>query len=332
MKATREAYGEALLELGRLEPRVVVLDADLSKSTRTESFAAAFPERFFNMGVAEADMIGTAAGLAASGKIPFASTFAVFATGRVFDQIRNSVAYPRLNVKIAGSHAGLSVGEDGASHQALEDIALMRTLPSIAIVSPADAPEAFRATLAAARWEGPVYLRLGRPKVPDILPVEASFTMGKGILLKDGGDLTLVATGSMTGVAVNAAEILISRGINARVIHLHTIKPLDEPLLIKAARETGGIITIEEHNIVGGMGSAVTELVSGVCPVPVQRMGVPDCFGESGPPHELLEKYHLTAAHLANAAVLFCARDNREGYMMLSEFHQKKEEDNNGKK
>jgi len=302
LKATREAYGEALVELGRQDVRIVALDADLSKSTYSAKFAQQYPERFFNLGVAEANLIGVAAGLAACGKIPFASTFAVFATGRVYDQIRNSVAYPALNVKIAGSHSGITVGEDGASHQALEDLALMRALPNMTVLCPADAPEARKATLAAAAWPGPVYLRLGRSKVPQVIPEEVPFQIGKGILLRAGGDLTLISTGIMAGPALEAAEILRGRGLDPRVIHLHTVKPLDRELVVAAARETGAVITVEEHNIIGGLGGAVAEVLGEECPVPLGRVGVPDCFGQSGKPGELLEYYGLTAQHIAARA------------------------------
>ncbi len=302
MKATREAYGEALLELGRTNPKVVALDADLSKSTYSAKFAEVFPDRFFNLGVAEADLIGTAAGLAAAGKIPFASTFAVFATGRVYDQIRNSVAHSGLNVKIVGSHSGITVGEDGASHQALEDISLMRSLPGMTIVVPADAPEAYRATLAAADWQGPVYLRLGRPKVPEVLPPGTPFQIGRGILLKTGSDICLVSTGSMTAAALKAAEILLSRKIYPSVIHLSTIKPLDKEIIIEEAGRTGAVITMEEHSIIGGLGSAVAEVLGEHLPTPLKRLGVEDCFGQSGAPGALLEHYGLTPSRVAAAA------------------------------
>jgi len=294
MKATRDAYGEALLELGEKNKEVMVLDADLSKSTKSAKFAEHYPSRFFNMGISEADMIGTAAGLATAGKIPFASTFAVFAVGRVYDQIRNSVAYPRLNVKIAGSHGGITVGEDGASHQGLEDLALARVLPNMVVICPADGGEAYRATLEAAKWEGPVYLRLGRPKVPEVIPADTSFKIGKGMELNQGEDLTLVSTGFMTGIALEAVEELVKEGVRARVVHLHTLKPLDEELIIKAAKETGLLVTLEEHSIIGGLGSAVAEVVSENSPAVVRRLGMPDCFGESGSPEELLDKYGLS--------------------------------------
>lgn len=302
MKATREAYGEALVELGRTDSRIVVLDADLSKSTYSAKFAEVFPDRFFNLGVAEADLIGTAAGLAAAGKIPFASTFAVFATGRVYDQIRNSVAHSQLNVKIAGSHSGITVGEDGASHQSLEDISLMRSLPGMTVLVPADAPEAYRATLAAASWEGPVYLRLGRPKVPEVLPPGAPFQIGRGTLLQKGSDICLVSTGSMTAVALKAAGILSAQKINASVIHLSTLKPLDQELIIEEAARTGAVITVEEHSVIGGLGSAVAEVLGEHLPTPLKRLGVEDCFGQSGAPGALLEHYGLTPSRVADTA------------------------------
>lgn len=303
MKATREAYGEALLELGRSNSRVVALDADLSRSTYSAKFAEMFPERFFNMGIAEADLIGTAAGLAAAGKIPFASTFAVFATGRVYDQIRNSVAYSGLNVKIAGSHSGITVGEDGASHQALEDIALMRSLPGMTILVPADAPEAYRATLAAASWEGPVYLRLGRPKVPELFFSDAPFQIGRGILLKRGNDICLVSTGSMTPLALEANKILSAQKIYSSVIHLPTIKPLDQELILEEAQRTRAVITMEEHSIIGGLGSAVAEVLGEHLPTPLKRLGIEDCFGQSGAPGALLEHYGLTPTRVAGMAI-----------------------------
>ncbi len=302
MKATREAYGEALLELGRTDPRVVVLDADLSRSTNSAKFGEAYPERFFNLGVAEADLIGTAAGLAAAGKIPFASTFAVFATGRAYDQIRNSVAYSKLNVKIAGSHAGITVGEDGASHQALEDISLMRSLPGMTILVPADAPEAYQATLAAAAWDGPVYLRLGRPKVPQVLPPGVPFQIGRGVSLKNGSDICLISTGSMTAVALEAAEILSSRSIDSTVIHISSIKPLDKEIIMEGASRAGAVITLEEHNIIGGLGSAVAEVLGEYRPTPLKRVGLEDSFGQSGAPDMLLEHYGLIPSRVATLA------------------------------
>jgi len=305
--ATREAYGQALLELGRRRSEVVVLDADLSKSTRTSLFAAEFPLRFFNMGISEADMMGTAAGLAASGYLPFASTFAVFATGRAYDQIRSSIAYPRLNVKIAASHAGITVGEDGASHQALEDLALMRVLPNMTVIVPADGPQTVQAVEAAAACDGPVYLRLGRPKVPPVVPPALPFVLGKAQLLRQGRDLTFVAAGIMTGLAMEAAAILQAEGLDAAVLNLHTIKPLDKEGLVQQAVLTGAVVTAEEHSVIGGLGGAVAELLAENYPVPVLRAGVQDTFGQSGTPDELMQKYELTVqalAQLARKAVL----------------------------
>lgn len=299
--ATREAYGKALVELGRKNPSIVVLDADLSKSTKTVLFADEFPLRFFDMGVAEADMIGTAAGLAASGFIPFVSTFGVFATGRVYDQIRNSIAYTKMNVKIAATHTGITVGEDGASHQSLEDIALMRVLPNMTVVVPADARQTFLAVEAAAKHEGPVYLRLGRPKVPSVIPQGVPFELGKAQLLREGNDLVFIATGITVGIALEAASLMEGHNISAAVINVHTIKPLDEVLLLQLAQKTGAIVTVEEHSIIGGLGGAAAELVSENYPVPVIKVGINDSFGESGSPKELLQKYGLTVNKLISA-------------------------------
>lgn len=301
--ATREAYGEALVELGRENKNIVVLDADLSKSTKTEMFAKEFPERFFNMGIAEQNMMGTAAGLATSGKIPFVSTFAVFATGRAFDQVRNSIAYPRLNVKIAATHAGITVGQDGASHQSIEDIAVMRAIPGMTIINPADAVEAKAAVKAAALMEGPVYIRLGRHKVPVVFDEEKyEFRPGKGVVLQEGGDVTIISTGIMVAQALEASKLLSEKGIKAKVVNIHTIKPLDEDLIIECAKETKAIITAEEHSIIGGLGSAVAEVVSAKFPVLVKRVGIKDRFGQSGTPEELLKLYNLTAEDIVSAA------------------------------
>lgn len=300
--ATREAYGLALKKLGEKNRDVVVLDADLSKSTKTSEFAKAFPDRFFNMGIAEQNMIGTAAGLAAAGKIPFASSFAIFACGRAFEQVRNSVAYPRLNVKIAASHAGLTVGEDGASHQAIEDIALMRAVPNMTVIVPADAVETEAAVMAAAEIDGPVYLRLGRPAVPVIYERENyQFQVGRAITLREGKDATVIACGIMVSVALEAAAQLAEEGLSVRVVNMHTIKPLDREAVRRAAEETGAVVTAEEHSIIGGLGSAVAEVLVETCPVPMERVGVRDVFGESGTPAELMEKYGLTARHVAEA-------------------------------
>lgn len=302
--ATRDAYGETLAELGREMPDLVVLDADLSSSTKTAVFAKQFPERFFNFGVAEANMIGHAAGLAASGKVPFASTFAVFATGRVFDQLRVSVCYPALGVKVAATHAGLTVGEDGASHQANEDIALARALPNMTVVVPADANETREAVVAAARRSGPFYLRLGRPAVP-VLPAPAGgtpFELGRVRVLREGKDVGILACGYMVHEALKAADLLAAGGVSAGVIDVHTIKPLDKEGVAAAARRYGCLVTAEEHSIIGGLGSAVAETVVETHPVPVVRVGVADRFGESGPPDALLKAYGLTAEHIREAA------------------------------
>ncbi|MEW5898069.1 MAG: transketolase family protein [Bacillota bacterium] len=299
--ATREAYGEALVELGRENPDVVVLDADLSKSTKTINFKKHFPERFFNMGIAEQNMLGTAAGLAAAGKIPFCSTFAVFAPGRSFDQLRNSIAYPKLNVKIGASHAGITVGEDGATHQSVEDIALVRAVPNMTVFVPADAVETKKVVMAAAEIKGPVYIRLGRAAVPVLHGEDFVFEPGKAVIMREGGDAAIIATGVMVAEALAAAEELSREGISVRVLNIHTIKPLDTEAIISAAKETGAIVTAEEHSVIGGLGSAVAETVCEHYPVPVYRVGIPDVFGESGKPGELMEKYGLTARHLAAA-------------------------------
>lgn len=293
-KATREAYGEALKKLANSNENVVVLDADLSKSTKTAEFQKVCPERFFNVGIAEQNLIGTAAGLSLAGKIPFASSFAIFATGRAYEIIRNSVAYPKLNVKIAATHSGITVGEDGASHQALEDISLMRSIPNMVVISPADAIEAEKAVLKIAEYNGPVYLRLGRAKVPTIFDEDYEFEIGKGVEISGGKDVTIIATGIMVEKAIKAKNILKEEGISARVINIHTIKPIDEDIIIKAAKETKALITVEEHSIIGGLGSAVAEIVSEKYPVLLKRMGIQDTFGESGKPEELIEKYKLT--------------------------------------
>jgi transketolase len=306
--ATREAYGKTLARLGAVNNNIVVLDADLSKSTKTADFAAVFPERFFDMGVAEQNMLGTAAGLAAAGKIPFASSFAVFATGRAFEQIRNSIAYPKLNVKIAATHAGISVGEDGASHQSIEDISLMRTLPNMTVIVPADAVETEKAVEAAVEIKGPVYLRLGRLGLPAVFDENYRFEVGKAAVVKEGSDVTIIACGLLVGQAVEAAEALAGENISARVINMHTIKPIDRDVIIKAARETGAVVTAEEHSIIGGLGSAVAEVLVQSEPVPQEMVGVSDTFGESGPPTELLQKYGLMAGDIAAAAKKALAR------------------------
>ena len=299
--ATREAYGKALAALANTNENVVVLDADLSKSTKTADFKAVAPEKFFNMGIAEGNMMGVAAGLSTCGKIPFVSTFAMFAAGRAFEQIRNSICYPKLNVKVCATHAGLTVGEDGASHQAIEDISLMRSVPNMVVINPADDIETEAAIKAVAEMEGPCYVRLGRMAVSRVNDeANYNFVIGKGITLAEGNDVAIIATGIMVEAALEAKEELAKEGINARVINIHTIKPIDEELIIKAAKETGVIVTAEEHSIIGGLGSAVAEVVSENCPVPVLRVGVKDTFGESGKPNELLEKYGLTSNDIVN--------------------------------
>ncbi|MDF2676732.1 MAG: transketolase family protein, partial [Bacillota bacterium] len=300
-KATREAYGEALKKLAKENPNVVVLDADLSGSTKTAEFKKVCPERFFNVGIAEQNLIGTAAGMAVAGKIPFASSFAMFAAGRAFEIIRNSVAYPKLNVKIAATHAGLTVGEDGASHQAIEDISLMRSIPNMTVINPADCIEAEQAVIKAAEFFGPVYIRLGRAGVENIYDENYKFEIGKGVELKKGDDITIIATGLMVQKSLKAAEELSQEGISVRVINIHTIKPIDKEIIIKAAKETKAIVTAEEHSIIGGLGSAVLEVLSDECPTLVKRIGVNDTFGESGKPDDLLEKYGLTENHIKEA-------------------------------
>ena len=306
--ATRDAYGEALAELGAINDKVVVLDADLSKSTKTNDFKKVYPERFFNLGIAEQNLLGTAAGFAAAGKIPFASSFAVFAVGRAYDQIRNSIAYPNLNVKIAATHAGLTVGEDGGSHQMLEDIALMRAVPNMTVIVPADGVETKQVVMAAAEHQGPVYIRLGRPKVPVLLGDDYKFEIGKGVVLKEGTDVTLVGTGIMVSKAMEAADLLAADGISAAVVNISTINPLDNALITEMAQKTGAVVTAEEHSIYGGLGSAVAEVLVETCPVPMARVGVEDKFGESGLPDELLEKYGLTAANIAAKAKAVIAK------------------------
>lgn len=300
--ATRDAYGEALAELGSHNPDVVVLDADLSGSTRTKVFAQAHPERFFNFGVAECNMMGTAAGLASMGKVVFASSFAMFAAGKAWEPIRQSICIPCLDVKICATHAGLTVGEDGKSHQMLEDLALMRVLPNMTVIVPADATEARQATRAAATHSGPVYVRLSRAKTPTVLGDDYQFEVGKGCVLRDGTDLALVACGVEVSAALEAAELLASEGIQARVINMATIKPLDGALIERAARECGAILTAEEHQVTGGLGGAVAEHLAQSFPVPIDIVGVEDRFGESGGADELLAKYGLDAASLARRA------------------------------
>lgn len=299
--ATRDAYGKTLLKLGETNDNVVVLDADLSKSTKTNDFSKAFPNRFFNMGIAEQNLIGAACGFATAGKIPFASTFAMFATGRAFEVIRNSVCYPKLNVKICATHAGITVGEDGASHESIEDISIMRSIPNMTVVVPADEIETEKVILEAAKYNGPMYVRLGRSAVPTLFGEDYKFEIGKGTVLRDGNDATIIACGMMVNEAIIAHEELKAEGINVRVINMSTIKPIDRELIVKAAKETKAIVTAEEHSIIGGLGSAVSEVVSEECPVIVKKVGVKDVFGESGTPAELLEKYGLTAKHIAES-------------------------------
>ena len=306
--ATRDAYGNTLVELGRENPNIVVLDADLAKSTKTINFKKSLPERFFDMGIAEQNMIGTAAGLAAAGKIPFCSSFAVFASGRAFEQVRNSVAYSMLNVKIAASHAGLTVGADGGSHQSVEDIALMRLLPNMTVFVPADAVETAGAVRAAATMKGPVYIRLGRAAVPVLHGPSFQFTPGQAVTLREGRDATIIATGIMVSAALEAADLLAGEGIKVGVLDVHTIKPLDVKAVVGAARETGALVTAEEHSIIGGLGGSVAEVLGEHYPVPLKRVGVRDKFGESGPPTELLEKYGLTPAALVTAVKETMAR------------------------
>lgn len=299
-KATRESFGEAVTELAAEYPDVVVLDADLAAATKTGIFKKKYPERFFDCGIAECNMIGVAAGLAACGKIPFAASFAMFSAGRAFEQVRNSVGYPKLNVKVVGSHAGISVGEDGATHQCCEDIALMRTIPGMVILNPSDHYEMKAAVRAAIEHQGPCYIRLGRLAVESINNGDDyKFELGKGITLCEGTDITIIATGLMVSEAVKAAKALEAEGIHAGVINIHTIKPLDEELVIASAKKTGRVVTVEEHNIVGGLGEAVAAVLSEKCPTPVTRIGVNDVFGYSGPAVDLLKEFGLSAEHIA---------------------------------
>ena len=305
--ATREGYGEALVELGREHDNIVVFDADLAGSTKSGVFGKAFPDRHFNAGIAEADMICAAAGAASMGMVAFASSFAMFATGRAYEQIRNSVGYTRLNVKVAASHGGISVGEDGASHQCCEDIALMRTIPGMVVMCPSDNVEAKAAVKAAYEHDGPVYLRFGRLAVPVFHDEESfKFQIGKGEVLRDGTDVAIIATGLMVDEAVKAGEALAAKGINAMIINMCTIKPLDEELIIEAAKKCGKIITCEEHSIIGGLGEAVSALLCEKCPTPVRRIGVNDVYGFSGPALDLLKEFGLSAEHITEVAEDFC--------------------------
>ncbi len=301
--ATREAYGKALAEFGAKYDKLVVLDADLANATKTDTFKKVFPDRHFDCGIAEANMMCVAAGLSTAGYIPFASTFAMFASGRAFEQVRNSIGYPHLNVKIGATHAGITVGEDGASHQCLEDIALMRTIPGMTVINPSDAVEARAAVEAAINYYGPVYMRFGRMAVPVINDTpDYKFELGRGIQMADGGDVTVVATGMMVEVALRARELLANEGISARVINIHTIKPLDEEIILRAAAETGAIVTAEEATVIGGLGGAVSELLSEKRPTPVVKLGINDVFGKSGPAKELVTLFGLTAENVAAKA------------------------------
>ena len=305
--ATRASYGEALVELGKEHDDVVVLDADLAAATKTGTFKKAFPDRFFDCGIAESNLMGVAAGIATTGMVPFASTFAMFAAGRAFEQVRNSIGYPHLNVKIGATHAGISVGEDGATHQCNEDIALMRTIPGMTIICPADDVEAKAAVKAAYEMDGPVYLRFGRLAVPVINDTpDYKFVIGKGVTLREGKDVTIVATGLCVNSALEAAELLAKDGIEAKVINIHTIKPLDEELIVTAAKETGKVVTVEEHSVIGGLGGAVCEVLGEKAPVPVKRIGVNDVFGESGPAVKLIEKYGLDGNGVYSSVKAFC--------------------------
>lgn len=298
-KATRDSFGEAVTELAAEYPDIVVLDADLAAATKTGTFKKAYPNRFFDCGIAECNMVGVAAGLASCGKIPFAASFAMFSAGRAFEQVRNSVGYPKLNVKIAGSHAGISVGEDGATHQCCEDIALMRTIPGMVILNPSDHYEMKAAVRAAVEHKGPCYIRLGRLAVESVNHGDDyKFELGKGIPLKAGTDVTIIATGLMVQEALKAAETLAAEGIFAEVINVHTVKPLDEELVLASAKKTGRVITVEEHNIIGGLGEAVSALLSEKCPTPVTRIGVNDVYGHSGPALDLLKEFGLSAEHI----------------------------------
>ncbi len=308
-KATRESYGEALVELAQKREDLVVLDADLAAATKTGTFKKAYPDRFFDCGIAEANMMGVAAGIATTGKLVFASTFAMFAAGRAYEIIRNSIGYPHLNVKIGATHAGISVGEDGATHQCNEDIALMCTIPGMTVINPADDVEAKAAVLAMADFEGPTYMRFGRLAAPVFNDKDTyKFELGKGIQLRDGDDVTIIATGLMVAEAMQASDELREKGINARVINIHTIKPIDRDIILKAAKETGKIVTVEEHSVIGGLGSAVCDVVSELCPVPVKKIGVNDTFGHSGPAVDLLKEFGLCASNIVAVTEQFLGK------------------------
>ena len=306
--ATREGYGKALVELGKDHPDIVVLDADLAGSTKTGMFAKAYPDRHFNCGIAEADMMSVAAGLASTGLTPFASSFAMFASGRAYEQIRNSIGYPALNVKIGASHGGMSVGEDGASHQCCEDFALMRSIPGMVVICPADGVEAEAATKAAYEYQGPVYLRMGRLAVPLFHEEGFKFTIGKGEIMRDGADVAIIANGLMVYEAIQAAEKLAAEGVDAMIINMSTVKPLDEELTLAAAKKCGKVITCEEHSVVGGLGEAVCSFLSENYPTPVRRIGVQDVFGQSGPAAEVLAHYGLCADNIVKVAKDFCGK------------------------
>lgn len=301
-KATREGYGDGLVALAEIRPDLVVLDADLAAATKTSIFKKAYPDRHFECGIAEQNMMGVAAGIASTGKLVFASSFAMFATGRAYEIVRNSIGYPGLNVKIGGTHGGISVGEDGATHQCNEDIALMRTIPGMTVINPADYIEAKAAVLAMAEHQGPAYLRFGRLAIPVYNSPDYKFELGKGVTLKDGKDITIIATGLMVAEAIEAGKALAEQGIDARVINIHTIKPIDRDIIIKAARETGKIVTVEEHSIIGGLGSAVGDVVLEEYPVPVVKIGINDVFGHSGAAKDLLAEYGLTADNIVKTA------------------------------
>ena len=305
--ATRESYGNALVELGAEHDNLIVLDADLAAATKTGVFKKAYPDRHIDCGIAECNMMGIAAGLSTTGIVPFASTFAMFAAGRAFEQVRNSIGYPHLNVKIGATHAGISVGEDGATHQCNEDIALMRTIPGMVILNPADDVEAKACVKAAYEYNGPVYLRFGRLAVPVINDrPDYKFELGKGVVLREGKDVTIVATGLCVSSALEAAEKLAADGIDAKIINIHTFKPLDEELIVAAAKETGKVVTVEEHSVIGGLGSAVCDALAEKCPVPVKKIGVQDVFGESGPAVALLAKYKLDGEGVYEQVKEFC--------------------------
>lgn len=303
MISNREAYGATLVAVGETNPRIVVLEADLGKSTQTIHFRKRFPERHLEMGIAEANMMGYAAGLAATGKIPFASTFCVFASMRAIETIRNSIAYPQLNVKIVATNAGIEIGPDGATHQAIEDIAITRAIPNLTVLAPSDPTVTIKAIKAAVEWEGPMYIRLGRLATPKLYQDDVRFEIGKAILSRQGTDVTIIAIGNMVCRALAATERLTAQGISARVLDMHTVKPIDVEALVDAAEQTGCVVTAEDHNILGGLGGAVSEVLGTHCPVPIIRVGVADCFAESGEADELLEKYGLTAERIAAAAI-----------------------------